>query len=1260
MNDSSVFLARRIALPETTDLDATAALVREHGGEVHRFAVPGVAGSALPFERWLAELLDGEFDDVVFLSGQGVRLLVEFARGMGQEEEVVRILSSVRKIARGPKAALALEESGLQADIASPLLSLDSLCQTLESLDVQGRVVGVAPSDPDGRVVEVLARKGATIRALAHSKGIDSAEAELIDLLLSGDIDAALWSTPSQVEQVWDIARARGVLAKLNATLSRCTVVAVGDAVAIALRQHGVRVDASRPRRLFVHPRLADLAAAFGVRDREADFDASPARVTAARGGKRTVVVIGNGMVGYKFCERLSQYGADKFEIVTFCEEPRPAYDRVHLTSYFEKQRAEELSLASLDWYKARGIRLLVGERATKLDRKQRLVTSSSGERVAYDVAVFATGSAPFVPPIPGVDKRGVFVYRTIDDLDAIREYAKRCKSAVVLGGGLLGLEAAKAVHGLGLSTDVVEFAPRLMPRQLDMAGARLLGKAIEALGVRVHLNRSAARIMGAAVVEGIEFAQGEPLATDMVIVSAGIRPRDELAREAGVAVGERGGILVDDELATSEADIYAIGECALHRGTVYGLVAPGYQMAEAVAKSLTGTPGAFKGGDQSAKLKLLGVDVASLGDPFADATGGRSIVYEDLVKGVYKKLVISADKKRLLGGILVGDAAQYANLLQVMRTGAALPDEPESLIFGERGARQAEQSYADEAQICSCNNVKKGDICAIVRAGCTNLSEIKTKSGAGTGCGGCLPLVSEILNAELRAAGQLVKSVLCEHFKFTRQELFEIVKVKSIRTFDELLKSHGKGAGCEVCKPTVASILASVHNDWILNHASLQDTNDRYLANIQRGGLYSVVPRVPAGEITPKKLIQLGEIATKYDLYTKITGGQRIDLFGAQLNQLPDIWRDLVEAGFESGHAYGKALRTVKSCVGSTWCRFGVQDSVSFALRVEQRYKGIRAPHKLKSAVSGCIRECAEAQSKDFGVIATDKGWNVYVCGNGGAKPRHADLLATDIDGDSVIRYLDRFIMFYIRTADRLTRTASWLEKLEGGIDYLRDVVINDRLGIAAELERDMQQLVDTYRCEWAEAVKNPETRARFRHYANSGELDESVGFVDERGQRRPKDWVKATPAPVRARMHLPLIVTSWVRVGEVGEFPTESGRAIKYGNAQIAVYNFASRNEWYACQNMCPHRQDMVLARGLIGDENGVPKVACPQHKKAFALDSGECLSGDPFKVRTFPVKVEAGAVYLELPSVSEVETLLAIKMSGACSTDSHAAAE
>jgi NAD(P)H-dependent nitrite reductase small subunit len=523
------------------------------------------------------------------------------------------------------------------------------------------------------------------------------------------------------------------------------------------------------------------------------------------------------------------------------------------------------------------------------------------------------------------------------------------------------------------------------------------------------------------------------------------------------------------------------------------------------------------------------------------------------------------------------------------------------------------------------------------------------------------MPLVTDLFNAELAAAGKAVNKDLCEHFAFSRQELYQIVRVKKQRSFQELLESHGRGNGCEICKPTVASILASVHNDMILVHDTLQDSNDRYLANLQRTGLYSVVPRIPGGEITPEKLIKLGQVAQKYKLYTKITGGQRIDLFGARVEQLPEIWEELVEAGFESGHAYGKALRTVKSCVGSTWCRFGVQDSVGFAIRVEERYKGVRAPHKLKSAVSGCTRECAEAQSKDFGLIATEKGWNLYVCGNGGTKPRHADLLASDLSEEQAIKIIDRFLMFYIRTADRLMRTATWLDKLEGGLEQLRAVVIDDKLGICDELEREMQYLVDTYKCEWAETVKDPARRAKFRHFANTNDLDDSVEMMAERGQQRPVDWQKTAVLPaVRDRRHLPLIHTQWVKVASVADIPAEGGLAIKYGPAQIAVYNFASRGEWYACQNQCPHMGDMVLARGLIGDQQGTPKVACPQHKKTFSLKTGECLSGDQHKIRTFPVKIEGDAVFLELPAEAEIEKLMPRKTRCELHDDAATAAE
>jgi nitrite reductase (NADH) large subunit len=697
-----------------------------------------------------------------------------------------------------------------------------------------------------------------------------------------------------------------------------------------------------------------------------------------------------------------------------------------------------------------------------------------------------------------------------------------------------------------------------------------------------------------------------------------------------------------------------------------------------------------------------MGIDVASFGNYEAGPDIAKPLVYEDPFDNVYKKLLFDHEGKRLLGGILVGDATDYGILAAMQKSGEPLAMAPGELIVGKAGgAAGGVESLGDACQICSCNNVTKGQLCTAIRDNdLTTIGAVKSCTKAGTGCGGCIPLVTDILNKELAAAGKSVNRDLCEHFAFTRQQLFEIVKIKEIRTFDELLASHGTGYGCEICKPTVASILASLWNDQITDrpHHTLQDTNDRFLANMQRGGLYSIVPRVPGGEITPEKLVTLGTVAKKYGLYTKITGGQRIDLFGAQVQQLPDIWEELVDAGFESGHAYGKALRTVKSCVGSTWCRYGVQDSVGFAIRVEERYRGIRAPHKLKGGVSGCIRECAEAQSKDFGLIATEKGYNLYVCGNGGSKPRHADLLAADLDEETAIRYLDRFLMYYIQTADRLTRTSVWLENMEGGIDHLRNVVVNDSLGIADELERRIQHLVDTYRCEWAEVVRDPARRKMFEQFVNTRDTEAGIEIVTERGQNRPADWPKDgvrledIKLPSGARLGASLVASSngngngnghaipeahevaaetsgksshngngrrlkprrdgrgqdngptWVSVGVADDFPLDGGATIKYGDVQIAVYNFASRGEWYATQNMCPHKNAFVLSRGILGTQGETPKVACPLHKKTFSLTNGECLTGENLAVKVFPVRVVQGEVFLLLPPRQQLDALLA----------------
>ena len=982
---------------------------------------------------------------------------------------------------------------------------------------------------------------------------------------------------------------------------------------------------------------------------------------------QKTVVVIGNGMVGHRFCEKLVALDENRdYQIAVFGEEPRPVYDRVNLSKYFTYRDPLKLQIADRQWYEDNGIMLFTGDKITEIDREQQIVRSASGKEVPYDIIVMATGSSPFVPPVPGIDKAGVFVYRTIEDLEQITAYAAKSKTCAVIGGGLLGLEAAKAACELGLETHVVEFASRLMPRQVDDAGSKVLVGKIEALGVKVHLNMNTKEIVGNGRVTGMAFNDGTLLNVDMIIVSAGIKPRDDLARTSGVNVGPRGGIAVDNNLRTSDPNIFAIGEVALHGGMIYGLVAPGYDMAEILATHLVGGEKQFTGADLSTKLKLMGVDVASFGNAFADDKAARSITFEDPFTGVYKKLLFNHEGTRLLGGILVGDASEYGLLMTHYKSTKPLAMKPGELLLGKKGASGADAiaDMPDDAQVCSCNNVSKAAICSAVKdQGLTTLGQVKSCTKAGTGCGGCMPLVTDIFNATMKATGKKVNTNLCEHFAHTRQALYDIVKVKQIRSFEALIASHGKGYGCEICKPAVASMMASLFSDIAIEQNTLQDSNDRFLANTQRGGLFSIVPRVPGGEITPDKLIALGEVANKYKLYCKITGGQRIDLFGAQLHELPEIWEELIEAGFESGHAYGKALRTIKSCVGDTWCRYGVQDSVGFAVLLENRYKGIRAPHKFKSAVSGCVRECAEAQSKDFGLIATEKGWNLYVCGNGGAKPRHGDLLAGDLDEETTIKYIDRFLMFYIQTADRLTRTSVWLEKLEGGIDYLRDVIVNDKLGIAADLERQVQFLVDSYRCEWREVVEDPEKRRLFRQFVNTDETEPTVEIVHEREQHRPVDWstsfVPSEQLTTRLREAKAKPRNEWVRVGVVEDFPRDGGATIRHGKVQIAVFNFASRGEWYATQNMCPHRREFVLSRGIIGDSAGKPKVACPIHKKTFSLETGACTSGDDYKIETFPVKVEGDDVFVQLPPREILDTVLATASTcnrGSCHEHEH----
>jgi nitrite reductase (NADH) large subunit len=829
---------------------------------------------------------------------------------------------------------------------------------------------------------------------------------------------------------------------------------------------------------------------------------------------KKTLVVIGNGMVGQHFLASLvASPIKEEYNIVTFCEEPRAAYDRVHLSSFFSGKSAEDLSLVEPGFFEQHDITVHLGDKAVKIYRHSKIVISEKGVSIHYDKLVLATGSFPFVPPVPGHDRAQCLVYRTIEDLEAMQAAAKTGKVGVVVGGGLLGLEAANALKDLGLQTHVVEFAPRLMAVQLDDAGGAMLRSKIEALGVTVHTGKNTSLITdGEHCVNKMCFADGEELETDIVLFSAGIRPRDDIARDCALEVGPRGGIMINNQCQTSDPNIYAIGECALWNGMIYGLVAPGYAMARTVVADLAGNEASFTGADMSTKLKLMGVDVASIGDAHAKTPGALVYTYQNGDTAVYKRLVVSQDKKQLLGAVLVGDASGYGTLLQYCLNGISLPENPDTLILPSRSDESVglgPDALPASAQICSCYDVTKGEICKAIDAGCTTLDGLKSETKAATGCGGCATLLKSVLNSELAKQGYEVNTDLCEHFAYTRQDLYTLIRVEQIKTFADLLARYGKGKGCEICKPTVGSILASCWNDYILKaeHTPLQDTNDNYLANMQKDGTYSVVPRIAGGEISPDMLIALGQVGKKYKLYTKITGGQRVDLFGARVDQLPPIWKELIDAGFESGHAYGKSLRTVKSCVGSTWCRYGVDDSVGLAIELENRYKGLRSPHKIKFAVSGCTRECAEAQGKDVGIIATENGWNLYVCGNGGMKPRHADLFATGLDKATLIQYIDRFLSFYVRSADRLQRTSVWMENMEGGLDYLKSVVIEDKLGLCEQLEQQMQSVIDTYQCEWKTTIEDESKLKRFSHFVNSEQTDDNVVFVEERGQIRPAD---------------------------------------------------------------------------------------------------------------------------------------------------------
>ncbi|CAE6540498.1 unnamed protein product [Rhizoctonia solani] len=1077
---------------------------------------------------------------------------------------------------------------------------------------------------------------------------------------------------------------------------------------------------------------------------------------------QRTILVVGLGMVGIAFIEKMLALDEEKrYRIVTCGEEVHLAYNRVALTEYFQHRSVEELYLNSPAWYAEQDperFTFYVGEQVTKLDHQAQCATTSKNRTIPYDLCVLATGSEaslpPYITPETTLKTRGIFVYRSIADLDAMLAYSERPKvsKAVVVGGGLLGLEAAKALYDLPAIPDVAIINRQAYPlsRQLDSEAGEMVLRRIEGMGVKVITKVNVTNITTESILEsevesdgrievmtGFDLADGTHVECDLAVFAIGIKSRDDLARAALIDCHPRRGVLVNDDLSTSAPNVYAIGECTSWKGNTYGLIAPGVEMADILSFNLTQThngahkPRKMNDPDLSTKLKLMGVDVASFGDFFADKrmqermkaeeaekekakdtgrgesirkppvwelntsdapslkvengngvplvtngdrkqTTGRRVhrhrnlrdepikclTYKDPFSSVYKKYIFSADGKYLLGGMMIGDTSDYVKLVAIVKKKKLLDVPPSQFIIGaSKGGDDDGADLDDDTQICSCHNVTKGQVVDAVKNGIDNIGDIKLKTKAGTvwqGCGGCIPLVTNIFKAEMKKAGKETNNNLCAHFPMSRVDLFNVIKVKQLKTFNEIsatISPIPNCVGCEICKPAIGSILSSLYNELVMDapHHQLQDTNDRFLANIQRNGTFSVIPRVAGGEITPDGLIVIGQLAKKYNLYTKITGGQRIDMFGAQKQDLPDIWEELVNAGFESGHAYGKSLRTVKSCVGTTWCRYGVGDSVGLAIQLEERYKGVRSPHKIKGGVSGCIRECAEAQSKDFGLIATDKGWNIYLAGNGGSNPRHASLFATDVPPSKVVRIIDRFLMFYIRTADKLMRTARWIEQFEGGIEKLKKIILNDELGICADLDREMDALVGTYQCEWTEVVKNPERRKQFRQFVNSDERQAQIEPIVERGQTRPADWPKSFP-PVKfneSDIHAPKAQWTWRPLAKTSEMrPTSAGTTsavAKYGDTQIAIFNVPERG-YFATQQMCPHKRAFVLDHGIVGDDaNGNLYVSCPLHKRNFGLKGGNCSNDPEMKILTFDAKEEEGVISVLLPDCDALDAVI-----------------
>ncbi|MEU8419484.1 nitrite reductase large subunit NirB [Micromonospora sp. NPDC048835] len=805
---------------------------------------------------------------------------------------------------------------------------------------------------------------------------------------------------------------------------------------------------------------------------------------------RRRLVVVGNGMAGARTVEEiLERGGGDQFAITMFGEEPYGNYNRILLSNVLAGADDEAgIFLNDMSWYAENGITLHAGTRVTRIDRFARRVYADDGTETPYDKLIIATGSRAFVPPIPGIHRpgrgyhQGVFAFRTIDDTRNMVRYAREHERAVVIGGGLLGLEAARGLQNHLPHVTLVHAAGHLMNAQLDAQAGAILRRSIERLGIEVVLGAHTTEVLGKHAVTGVKLKDGRTIACDVVVVAAGIRANAEMAATSGLPV-ERG-IVVDDQMRVQdEVDIYSVGECAQHRGQTYGLVAPLWEQARVLADHITGTNpnAAYHGSRLATKLKVAGVDVASMGLREAERDDDETIVFAEPRKGVYKSIIIRDD--RLVGATLLGDVRKVAFLVQAFDRGLALPQERVEMLF-DLGAPSAGESAAelgDDVQVCNCNGVTKRALVGTVQGGVKTLTGVMDATRAGKGCGSCKGLVAQIVEwaADGKVEDDPAASWYVPGVPMPKAELMAVIREHGLKSVSAVFATLVPG-GAEDAKSKMglASLLKMMWGDEYVDERDARFINDRVHANIQRDGTFSVVPQIKGGVTTPAQLKRIAEVAEKYSVpLVKITGGQRLDLLGIRKEDLPGVWADL---DMPSGYAYGKSFRTVKTCVGSDFCRFGVGDSTALGIAIEDRFKGIEGPGKMKLAVTGCPRNCAEAYVKDLGVVAIDGGrWEIYVGGAAGAHVRKGDLLAVVDSPDEVITLTGRFLQYYRESANWLERTYAWVPRL--GIDHIRAVVVDDGDGIAARLDAAMDASVAAYRDPWLER-RDPVTPGQFR----------------------------------------------------------------------------------------------------------------------------------------------------------------------------------